>query len=320
MPWKRSSRVPLATFRVGSLTDRDVSIGIDIGGTKVLGVTLDANAKILDRERASSLKDGRRDPGLNMSLGVAERLRLRAEERGDVVLSVGIGVPEYVNETGLLTSRLVMEWDVQVLDLFGHLGRVEVESDVRCAAIAESILGAGQSLMSFLYVSIGTGISSCLVFDGEPWRGARGEAIAFGELVVARAKDGGGVTLEEFSSGAGMCRRYTAATGSGVLGAEDLMELAGAGDLEAQEILSTSVHAVGRALTTAVDLLDPSALIVGGGLGTSGGLWWEQVLAEYRAGTAKRPDAPPLLVSALGSDAGAIGAALHAKGDQLNGL
>jgi glucokinase len=314
MHWKRSSRVPLATFRVGSLTDRDVSIGIDIGGTKVLGVTVDANAKVLDRERASSLKDGRRDPGLNISLGVAERLRLRAEERGDVLLSVGIGVPEYVNEAGLLTSRLVMEWDVQVLDLFGHLGRVEVESDVRCAAIAESILGAGRSLTSFLYVSIGTGISSCLVLDGQPWRGTRGEAIAFGELVVARSKNGGvGVTLEEFASGAGMCLRYSEATGRGVLGAEELMALAEAGDAEAQDILATSLHALGAALTAAVDILDPSALIVGGGLGTSGGFWWDHLSAEYRAGTAKRPGAPPLLESALGSDAGAIGAALHAK-------
>ena len=296
------------------MADRDVSIGIDIGGTKVLGVTVDANAKILDRERASSLKDGRRDPGLNISLGVAERLRLRSEERGDVLLAVGIGVPEYVNEAGLLTSRLVMEWDVQVLDLFGHLGRVEVESDVRCAAIAESILGAGRSLTSFLYVSIGTGISSCLVLDGQPWRGSRGEAIAFGELVVARSKNGGvGVTLEEFASGAGMCLRYSEATGRGVLGAEELMALAEAGDAEAQDILATSLHALGAALTAAVDILDPSALIVGGGLGTSGGFWWDHLSAEYRAGTAKRPGAPPLLESALGSDAGAIGAALHAK-------
>jgi glucokinase len=299
---------------VGSLTDRDVSIGIDIGGTKVLGVTLDANAKILDRERASSLKDGRRDPGLNISLGVAERLSLRAGERGEVLLSVGIGVPEYVSEAGLLTSRLVMEWDVQVLDLFGRLGRVEVESDVRCAAIAESILGAGRSLTSFLYASIGTGISSCLVLDGQPWRGSRGEAIAFGELLVARSKNGGvGITLEEFASGAGMCHRYSEATGRGVLGAEELMALAEAGDAEAQDILTTSLHALGAALTAAVDLLDPSALIVGGGLGTSGGFWWDQLAAEYRAGTAKRPGAPPLLESALGSDAGAIGAALHAK-------
>ena len=296
------------------MTDRDVSIGIDIGGTKVLGVTLDANAKILDRERASSLRDGRRDPGLRISLGVAERLLLRAEERGDVLLSVGIGVPEYVSEAGLLTSRLVMEWDVQVLDLFGHLGRVRVESDVRCAAIAESILGAGRSLTSFLYVSIGTGISSCLVLDGQPWRGSRGEAIAFGELVVARSKNGGvGVTLEEFASGAGMCHRYSEATGRGVLGAEELMALAEAGDAEAQDILATSLHALGEALTAAVDILDPSALIVGGGLGTSGGFWWDHLSAEYRAGTAKRPGAPPLLESALGSDAGAIGAALHAK-------
>ena len=306
--------MPPATYRVGSVADRDVSIGIDIGGTKVLGVTLDANAKVVDRERVSSLKDGRRDPGLNISLGVAERLRLRAEERGDVVLSVGIGVPEYVNETGLLTSRLVMEWDVQVLDLFGHLGRVRVESDVRCAAVAESILGAGRSLTSFLYVSIGTGISSCLVLDGQPWRGSRGEAIAFGELVVARSKNGGvGVTLEEFASGAGMCHRYSEATGRGVLGAEELMALAEAGDAEAQDILTTSLHALGAALTAAVDILDPSALIVGGGLGTSGGFWWDHLSAEYRAGTAKRPGAPPLLESALGSDAGAIGAALHAK-------
>ena len=131
---------------------------------------------------------------------------------------------------------------------------------------------------------------------------------------MARSKDGGaGETLEEFASGAGMCDRYLAATGRGVLGAEELMALAEVGDCEAQEILSTSLHALGTALTTAVDLLDPSALIVGGGLGTSGGLWWERLVAEYGAGTAKRPGAPPLLESALGSDAGAIGAALHAK-------
>ena len=306
--------MPPATYRVGSVADRDVTIGIDIGGTKVLGVTVDANSKVLDRERTSSLQDGRRDPGLHISLGVAERLRRRAEERGEAPLSVGIGVPEYVNEAGLLTSRLVMEWDVQVLDLFGHLGRVRVESDVRCAAVAESILGAGRSLTSFLYVSIGTGISSCLVLDGQPWRGSRGEAIAFGELVVARSKNGGvGVTLEEFASGAGMCLRYSEATGRGVLGAEELMALAEAGDAEAQDILTTSLHALGAALTAAVDILDPSALIVGGGLGTSGGFWWDHLSAEYRAGTAKRPGAPPLLESALGSDAGAIGAALHAK-------
>lgn len=297
------------------MADRAVSVGIDIGGTKVLGVTLDAGGKVVDRERASSLNDGRRDPGLSISLAVAEDLCRRAGDRGDSLLGVGIGVPEYVDERGLLTSRLVMEWDVQALDLFGHLGTVRVESDVRCAAIAESIVGAGSSLANFLYVTIGTGISSCLVFNGEPWRGARGEAIAFGEMAVAHANDGGGVpTLEEFASGAGMCGRYLAATGRQVLGTEELMDRAESGDSQAQEILETSVRAVGMALTTAVDMLDPSAVIVGGGLGTSGGSWWERVSAEYRSGTAKRPGAPPLLEAALGSDAGAIGAALHSLG------
>ena len=120
-------------------------------------------------------------------------------------------------------------------------------------------------------------------------------------------------TLEDFASGAGMCGRYLAATGREVLGAEELMALAEAGNLEAQGILATSVRAVGMALTTAVDLLDPSAVIVGGGLGTSGGSWWERVSAEYRSGTAKRPGAPPLIEAALGSDAGAIGAALRSR-------
>jgi glucokinase len=302
------------------VADRHVTVGVDIGGTKVLGVTLDTDGMVLDRERASSLNNGRRDPGLSISLGVAERLCRRAGERGDSLLAVGIGVPEYVDERGLLTSRLVMEWDVQALDLFGHLGRVRVESDVRCAAIAESKNGAGQSLGSFLYVTFGTGISSCLVLNGEPWRGARGEAIAFGEMVVAQPNDVGGVTtLEDFASGAGMCGRYLTTTGREVRGAEELMGLAESGDSQAQEILETSVRSVGIALTSAVDLLDPSAVIVGGGLGTSGGSWWERVSAEYRSGTAKRPSAPPLIEAALGSDAGAIGAALHSRGEQLTG-
>jgi glucokinase len=224
------------------------------------------------------------------------------------VQGIGVGVPEYVSPAGELTSREVMDWDIQPSELFGTLGPVWIESDVRCGALAEARQGAGRELDSFMYVTVGTGLSSTLVVRGAPWMGHRGEAIALGELPVDSFLDVSRINLESFCSGAGMAIRYEALTGQAP--EAHLANEAASGDTAAHEVLVSGARALGRALAATAKIVDPAAFVLGGGLGTSRGLWQGELYREYEAAVGPRPGAPPLIQATLGEDSGAIGAAL----------
>ena len=301
-----------------------LALGLDIGGTKIAGGLVAPDGTIRHRATSPTPHPGNRegsgglgdpgslgDPGLGESYRVAAELLAHARSHGWPVAGLGIGVPEYVTAAGELSSRLVLAWDRQPLELFAPLGPVTVDSDVRCAARAESALGAGRGVHHLLYVTVGTGLSSTVVLDGAAVSGARGEAIAFGELPVARsaAPDELG-NLESFASGEGIASRFRAADGGPVDGAAQVLVLADQGHQLAQQITDTAAAALGAALGWVVDLLDPQVVVLGGGLGTSTGRWADGVQAAFALATSARPGTPPLLRAALGPDAGLIGAAL----------
>jgi len=218
-----------------------------------------------------------------------------------------VGVPEFVTRQGVLSSALVIAWQEQPSHLFATIGPTVVQSDVRCGALAEATLGAGQGISSMLYVSVGTGISCALVLDGQLWAGHRGEAIALGELPVDRWVDADSTaTLEGFASGCGITDRY----GQG-LGAREVLARAATGDARASDIVDSAAAALGAGLAWAVSLVDPELIVLGGGLGSSGGRWLEQVRKRYER--LVRPGAPALNVAELGADSGVIGAALAAR-------
>jgi glucokinase len=165
-----------------------------------------------------------------------------------------------------------------------------VESDVRAAALAEARFGAGRDEPDFLYVSVGSGISHCLMTDGSPRLGVRGSAIGTGAPLV-----------ERWSSGLALARR------SGHASAEEALA-----DPAAAEVVEDGARRLGLALASLVNALDPGAVIVGGGLGLHDG---------YRAQVeaAMRPEIYdfearelPVLPATLGADAPVIGAALAA--------
>ena len=285
-----------------------VTVGLDVGGTKVAAGLITPDGTILCRRERPNPG---RDPGLAVTREVAASLTATAAERGLPVTGLGVGFPEYVDITGQLTSRLVLDWDVQpAVLLAGLAGHITVESDVRCGAIAEARLCSGRRLSSFVYVSIGTGISYCHVLDGEPVRGARGEAIALGELPAPEG------TLEQFASGEAIRARYAAAVPASARGpssAREVLAAADRGDPLAADVVRTAAAAIAAALGWLTCLLDPAAVILGGGLGHAGGLWGH-VLSDYsEQAVATRPSPPPVLRGALGPDAGLIGAGLIAS-------
>ena len=257
-----------------------------------------------------SVPTGDRDPGLRATREMAETMLARAAERGLSVPAVGAGFPEYVDRSGLLTSREVLDWERQPAELLADLvPTVVIDSDVRCGAAAE-LHRPTAGFENFLYVSWGTGLSHTFVCDGRIHRGTRGEAIAIGEMRVA-STEGVAVSqsLEQYCSGAGLARRYSEQTGVVVPdGARSVLSLASQGDTAATEILASAGHALGTALAQAVALLDPEVIVLGGGLGTAEGLLHQALHQQYAHDTSRRPGAPPLTTSSFGADAGLIGA------------
>lgn len=288
----------------------DLYLGVDVGGTKVRAAIVDENGAIhMSTESSTGTPEGA-DPGMRISHATAHRIATEAALAGLPITGVGVGVPEYVRGNAL-HSDLVLAWTTQPAELFADIAPVTVESDVRCGALAEARFGAGRECDSMLYVSVGTGISCALVLAGTVWAGHRGEAIALGELPVDRSLDAGSAaTVEEFASGSAMGRRYERLTGHTVDGAREIIARAEGRDARAFAIVTSAAQALGSALAWAVDIVDPQLVVVGGGLGSSGGWWLDEVRARYLA--LSRPYAPEIVPAALGSDSGVIGAALAA--------
>jgi glucokinase len=288
-----------------------VTLGLDVGGTKVAGGLVTPGGTVLRRHQESSLVGGRRDPGLSVTRSVAETLITAAADASFELDGTGAGFPEYVTPDGLLASKLVIDWELQPAEVL--TGPLTVDSDVRCAALGEARFG--HRLTDFLYVSAGTGLSSCLIAGGVIVAGVRGEAIGLGELPVAPNVDPtAGVSLEQYASGEGMRARYAAMTGGSPdvglpEGARPVLAAADAGDPLAAEVVTTAARALAAALGWLTALLDPPAIVLGGGLAGVGGLW-RAALDEHAArALGVRPGGPPLLRAALGADAGIVGAA-----------
>ncbi|WP_405675124.1 ROK family protein [Streptomyces sp. NBC_01511] len=296
------------------MSTTEVTAALDVGGTKIAAGLVAADGTVLHRAERPTAVDGRlRDPGLAGTAAAARALLAEAGRRGLTVGALGAGFPEYVAADGLLTSREVLAWDIQpqrVLRAELPGIPVVVGSDVRCGALGEARYGAGRGLDNFLYVSLGTGLSSTVVLGGTPVPGRRGEAIALGAFEVPASVDPGWRGgLEEYCSGRGIGDRRSALGGVTTPGAREVTELAERGDPDAVRVLATAGAALGTVLAMAVRLLDPDAIVLGGGLGTARGPVWSAMESAYAEGCAARPDAPSLLSAALGPAAGLIGAA-----------
>src|SRR6266576_1825967 len=261
------------------------AIGLDIGGTKIAaGVVLWPSGEILQRTIIPTKPARGGEPVLKDTLDVARQLYDWARSEEIEVAGIGAGVAELVDCDGNVTSSCTIHWrDVPVQASLSEIAPAQVESDVRAAAVAESMFGAGRGRRLFAYVTVGTGISSCLVQDGRPLKGAKGNAITLSSSPLSTVCNHCGAklrpVLEEFASGPAIARRFAQATKvqnrKSVESCEDVFRAAAHGDQSAIEILTSAGEALGVSVAFLVNVLDPEMVVVGGGLGMAGGLYWE---------------------------------------------
>lgn len=248
-------------------------------------------------------------------MALAGELADAAGAFGGRVEGIGVGVAELVDRDGGVAISQTIAWGgAPVGAAFAHLAPTVVEADVRAAALAEARYSAGRPFDPWLYLTVGTGISACLVQGGRPYVGARGGAlvVASGSLSFPCPACGERrrFVLEEYASGPALAARYAAATGRPVASGEGVTAAAAAGDGAAAAIVGSAGEALGVALGWLVNTLDPAAVVIGGGLGLAGGRYWDGLVAETRAHVwSPAAQDLPILTAALGPDAGLIGAA-----------
>jgi glucokinase len=256
---------------------------------------------------------------LGNALRLTRELLEEAALQGLGPLGIGVGVAELVDLEGNITSGHTIPWQgIPVQDTFASLAPAVVESDVRAAALGEALLGAGRTYRAFAYVTVGTGISACLVLDGRPYAGARGNAVVLASgpsgLECPHCGGWGERVLEDYAAGRALVARFD----QGAIQTEEVLAAATSGDAKAVEVVASAGRALGGAVGFLVNLLDPEAAVVGGGLGLAGGLYWASMLEALR-GAIWSPASRALAVlpAQLGVDAGLTGAAAVAWQKQL---
>lgn len=299
-------------------------IGIDLGGSKTEAVLLDEADSVLERMREPTPWDAGYEGVLDLLAGFVARLdeaaRRRASPAGQPP-TVGMGIPgcldrasgrvKNANSVGLIGRPLQA-------DLEARLGpRVRLANDANCFAVAEALAGAARGHAVVFGVILGTGVGGGLVLDGEAREGLHGIAGEWGHSPIEDRDPEGPPApacycgqhgcVETRLSGPAFERDYERLSGSACAAPEILRRLA-AGDADAAHALDRYLGFFGEGLARIIHLLDPDAIVLGGGMSKTPQLYErgrdaiERVLFDARLKT-------PLLRHQLGDSAGVFGAA-----------
>lgn len=308
-----------------------VTIGVDVGGTKILAGTVTAEGEILATGRRPTPRHDAEDVLATVSDVVQELAAASAEP----VEGVGVGVAGLVDaDRSKVYFAPNLRWSQvpvrTILEASTGLP-VVVENDGNVAAWGEYRFGAGRGASDMVLVTVGTGIGGGIVIDGRLFRGAHGAAGEIGHLNAVpdgRACGcGRGGCWEQYASGNALVReaRELAAerrseaglllslgdgTPEGVQGT-DVTEAARAGDPIAVEAFTRVGTWLGRGLADLAAVLDPEVFVIGGGVSESGDLLLasaRSTLSDKLIGQRNRP-APQVRVAELTNSAGIVGAA-----------
>ena len=280
-----------------------------------------ASGELLHQARRATGRERGPDAVVEGILDFAAELHAYgAEHLGEPASAAGVAVPGIVDaERGVAVYAANLGWrDVPLRDLLTErLGGIPVAlgHDVRTGGLAEGRIGAGQGADRFFFVPLGTGIAGAIGIGGRVEAGAHGFAGEIGHIVV---RPGGTPCpcgqvgcLERYASAAAVSEAWAAATGDPEADAADCAKAVESGDPRAQTVWQNAVDALADGLVTALTLLDPSTLIIGGGLAEAG----ETLFTPLRDAIRQRitfQKLPSVVPAALGDTAGCLGAGLLA--------
>lgn len=287
-------------------------IGIDLGGTKIEGIVLDADGNECFRKRIPTVQQQGYHAIVDQIVGLYEELRAYAGGHP----TFGIGTPGAVSHrTGLLKNSNTLCLNGQPLrqHLEARLGRkIAIENDANCFAMAEAIYGAGRGKAMVFGVIMGTGCGGGIVANRRVWSGTQAIAGEWGHMSIDPQGPpcycGSSGCVETLISGGGLEKRWRDRHGD----AKPLREIVDAwraGDESATAFMKEFLAHFGRALANLINILDPGVVVLGGGVSNIDELYTEGVEQVRRCIFSDSLETP-IKQHETGDSAGVVGAAL----------
>ena len=302
-------------------------IGIDVGGTNLKAGLVDETGRILDTERTPLHFTTAEDFAATLA-GLSGTLLNRAGLRATDIACAGIGIPGAVCGGDILYTCNIPLRDVPLERLFrAHLDiPVRLENDANCAAVGEWLCGAGRGTRNFVVVTLGTGVGGGFILDGKLYAGG-GMVGEVGHMVV---EQGGALCgcgrrgcWEAYASATGLIRMtretmeahpesllHAVVAEQGGVEGRTAFDAAQRGDAAALELCRTYVVYLAAGVTNLVNILQPEAVAVGGGVAGAPLLEPLRQIVERECYPRHTGKIPQILRAELGNDAGIIGAAL----------
>jgi len=309
-----------------------LTVGVDVGGTKIASGVVDQTGAVLAREEVPT-PDPVGDDADEIAGAIAGLIRAHCAEHE--VEAVGIGAAGFVDkERAVVIFAPNIDWRDEPLRDRVKAGidvPVVVENDANAAAWAEFQFGAGKDVNDLALLTVGTGIGGGIVLDGELYRGAFGVAAEVGHMRVVPqgvlCGCGSRGCWEQYASGRALVRDaremvQSRTKGSGALAdacggeAERLdgkmvTRLAREGDDAAVALVAEVGRWLGEGLASLTAVLDPAVTVVGGGVSAAGDLLLDPMRAAFEAELTAGAYRPILQIrlAEMGNDAGIVGAA-----------
>ncbi|MFC7218728.1 ROK family protein [Streptomyces polyrhachis] len=295
-------------------------IALDVGGTGMKAALVGADGSLLYEARRETGRARGPEAVVEAVLAFAGELAEEGARRfGEPPAAAGVAVPGIVDEArGTAVFSANIGWrDVPFRALLGErLGvPVALGHDLRCGGLAEGRLGAAHGVDRFLFIALGTGIAAGIGIEGRIEPGAGGASGEIGHIVVRP----GGIPcgcgqrgcLERYASASAVGLAWARAGGGPGATAADCARAVRAGDEAAGAVWQQAVDILADGLLTALTLLDPAAIVVGGGLAEAG----DTLFVPLREAVGERiafQNRPEIVPARLGDTAGCLGAGLLA--------
>jgi len=312
---------------------KDLFIGIDLGGTKIITALVDTEGRIISRDYRET--EAARGPAAVMArmIDAASRVMNGGGVAAAQISGVGVAAPGPIDaKSGMVTtppnlpgwrSVPLRQWIQDELGL-----PTALENDANAAALAEHRFGAGRRTKHMIYVTASTGIGGGFILNGELYNGATGGAGEIGHMTILpqgpHCGCGNRGCLEALASGRAIAREARERVKCGVptliadlaegdpdrISAKLVAQADAQGDIEAQEILDEAMTYLGVGMANLVNLFNPELIVIGGGLTKMGERLFDPVrrIVDRRA-FRTAAQVVNVVPAQLGDDVGVLGAA-----------
>lgn len=285
-------------------------IGIDLGGTKIEGILLDESLNVVKKIRIPT----EQEKGYISIIQSITSLIDELKSKSNIEFTIGLSTPGAISKkTGLIknsNTQCIIGKPLQEDLQKGLEHEITIENDANCFALAEATLGAAKNYDVVFGVIMGTGVGGGIIINGKIHRGRTNIAGEWGHHTLKQNGNncycGKNGCVETYLSGPALEKRWTELTGKA-----DSLELItnNLNDSKANQWKSEFLANFGASLANVIDILDPDAIVLGGGVSNVSFLYDEGRDAVYDKVFSDLVDTP-ILQNKLGDSAGVFGACL----------